>query len=45
MHVIASFEHSFHLELAISSLEDNEIKEENILAIPLKPKTGAAFPS
>jgi hypothetical protein len=40
MYVIASFEHSFQLEFAISSLQDKGIKEEDIFAIPLKPKTG-----
>lgn len=40
MYVIASFEHSFHLELAITELETSGINKDNIFAIPLKPKIG-----
>ncbi|MDP4146549.1 MAG: hypothetical protein Q8936_19070 [Bacillota bacterium] len=42
MYVVASFEHSFHLELAIVELEEKGIKKENIFAIPLIPKLGQA---
>ncbi|MDP4083697.1 MAG: hypothetical protein Q8934_03680 [Bacillota bacterium] len=40
MYVIASFEHSFYLEMAINELEGNGINKDNIFAIPLTPKVG-----
>jgi putative flippase GtrA len=40
MYVIASFEHSSFLELAITDLELKGIKQESIFAIPLVPKLG-----
>lgn len=35
MYVIATFEHSLYLELAITSLEKRGLPKENILAVPL----------
>lgn len=35
MHVIASFEHSAFLELAINRLQQNGIKKEDIVAVPM----------
>jgi hypothetical protein len=35
MHVIASFEHSLHLELAVTDLEQKGIEQSKICAIPL----------
>lgn len=35
MHVVASFEHSLHLELALTDLEQKGIKSNRICAIPL----------
>ncbi|MEH7417245.1 hypothetical protein V7266_18335 [Neobacillus drentensis] len=40
MYVIASFEHSFHLELSINELESKGLKKENIFIVPLVPKMG-----
>jgi hypothetical protein len=40
MNVIASFEHSYHLELCINELELKGIHKENIFVVPLVPKTG-----
>jgi hypothetical protein len=40
MHVIASFEQSFHLELCINELEHKGINKNNIFVVPLVPKTG-----
>ncbi|WP_026565750.1 membrane protein [Bacillus sp. UNC41MFS5] len=40
MYVIASFEHSLHLELSINELEQKGIKKENIFVVPLVPKIG-----
>lgn len=36
MHVVASFEHSLHLELAVTDLEQKGIEPKRICAIPLK---------
>lgn len=36
MHVVASFEHSLHLELAVTDLEQKGIEQSRICAIPLK---------
>jgi hypothetical protein len=35
MYIIASFEYSTTLELALNKLEQNGIKKENIVAVPL----------
>ncbi|MDF2876034.1 MAG: hypothetical protein K0R22_2717 [Sporomusa sp.] len=35
MHVVASFEHSLHLELAVTDLEQKGIEQSRICAIPL----------
>lgn len=39
MYIIASFEQSVFLELAISALEQKEIRKEQILAVPLDKRT------
>lgn len=39
MHIVSSFEHSIHLELAISALEKNGIEKKKICAIPLHKVT------
>ncbi|NSL50956.1 hypothetical protein HR057_04150 [Bacillus sp. P2(2020)] len=39
MYVIASFEHSIDLELALTALEQEEIRKNQILAIPLNKRT------
>lgn len=38
MHVIASFEHSIYLELAITAVEEAGILKENIYAVPLQER-------
>lgn len=38
MNIVASFKHSVYLELAITSLEQEGIKRENIMAVPLNMK-------
>lgn len=35
MHIVSTFDHSIYLELAITEIEMNGIKKENILAIPI----------
>lgn len=39
MYIVASFEHSIYLELAISSLEQQGIQKNQILAVPLDKRT------
>lgn len=39
MHIVASFEYSLFLELAITELEKKGIPRERILAVPLEEKT------
>jgi hypothetical protein len=39
MHIIATFEYSIELELAISGLEQKGIKGNKILAVPLNRRT------
>ncbi len=39
MYIIASFEQSIYLELAISALEQEEIQRKQILAVPLDKRT------
>jgi hypothetical protein len=36
MHVVASFQHSLHLELAITDLEQKGIEQRRVCAIPIK---------
>ncbi|MDD9270979.1 hypothetical protein ACFPES_28415 [Paenibacillus sp. GCM10023248] len=38
MHVIASFEHSIYLEMAITAIEEEGILKENIYAVPLQER-------
>lgn len=38
MHVIASFEHSIYLELAITAIEEEGIPKHNIYAVPLQTR-------
>ncbi|WP_216625807.1 hypothetical protein [Paenibacillus planticolens] len=40
MHVIASFEHSIYLELAITAIEEAGVHKENIYAVPLLERPG-----
>lgn len=42
MYVIAVFEHSLYLELAITSLEKRGVLKESILAVPLAKRTTQA---
>lgn len=40
MYIIASFQHSTYLELAINDLELSGVPKESIFAVPLVPKLG-----
>lgn len=39
MHVMATFEHSVYVELALSAMEKIGVPQENILAVPLNKRT------